>query len=144
MLGITFFAHGSSYMLGWFGGFGFQGTLAVFQRLGIPAPLGALAMSAELFGGIGLILGLLSRIAALGIMTNMIVAISILNHKNGFFMNWFGKQKGEGMEYHLLVIAICVAVLIKGAGAFSLDYLITDKKTGVAASTSASKTDLPI
>jgi putative oxidoreductase len=129
VLGIVFFAHGAQEFLGWFGGFGFHRTMGAFAHLGIPAPWAFLAMSAEFFGGIGLILGFLSRIAALGITVTMIVAVLHVNLRNGFFMNWFGKQKGEGIEFHLLVIALALAILIKGAGALSLDRLISQKKT---------------
>ncbi len=122
VLGVVFFAHGAQKMLGWFGGFGFQGTMGFFtQRMGIPAPLAFLAICAEFFGGLGLIFGLLSRIAAFGIMVNMLVAIFTVHRFNGLFMNWMGNQKGEGYEYHLLVIALCLVVMIKGAGALSID-----------------------
>jgi len=121
VLGIVFFAHGAQKMLGWFGGFGFQGTMGFFTHNGIPAPLAFLAICAEFFGGLGLIFGLLSRIAAFWIMVNMLVAIVTVHRFNGLFMNWFGNQKGEGYEYHLLAIVLCLVVIIKGAGAFSID-----------------------
>ena len=121
-LGVTFFAHGAQKMLGWFGGYGFHGTMGFFtQQMGIPAPLAFLAICAEFFGGLGLIFGLLARIAALGIMVNMLVAVVKVHSANGFFMNWTGQQKGEGFEYHLLAIALCIVVLVKGSGALSLD-----------------------
>ena len=104
--GIVFFAHGSQKMLGWFGGYGFSGTMGFFtHQLGIPAPFAFLAICAEFFGGLGLIVGFLGRIAAFGIMCNMIVAVMMIHRHNGLFMNWFGNQKGEGYEYHLLAIA---------------------------------------
>jgi putative oxidoreductase len=121
VLGIVFFAHGAQKMLGWFGGYGFHGTMGFFTHQGIPAPLAFLAICAEFFGGLGLIFGLLSRIAAFGIMVNMLVAIATVHRFNGFFMNWFGNQKGEGYEYHLLAIVLCLVVIIKGAGALSID-----------------------
>jgi putative oxidoreductase len=83
-----------------------------------------LAICAEFFGGLGLIFGLLTRIAAFGIIVNMLVAIITVHHVNGLFMNWFGNQKGEGYEYHLLAIALGLVLLIKGAGALSLDRLL--------------------
>ena len=126
ILGIVFFAHGAQKMLGWFGGFGFKATMGYFtQTAHIPAVFAFLAISAEFFGGLGLILGLLSRIAAFGITVNMLVAIFTVHLANGFFMNWLGQQKGEGYEYHLLVLAITVALMIRGAGAFSLDRAIS-------------------
>jgi len=126
VLGVIFFAHGSQKMLGWFGGYGFKGTMAFFtQTMHIPAFFAFLAITAEFFGGIGLILGLLTRVAAFGIACNMLVAIFMVHLPNGFFMNWTGQQKGEGFEYHLLALAITAALMIRGAGAFSLDRVIS-------------------
>ena len=125
VLGIVFFAHGAEKMLCWFGGYGLSGTMGFFTRtMGIPAPLAFLAICAEFFGGLGLILVLLSRIAAFGIGVNMLVAIAMLHRHFGFFANWSGTQKGEGYEFHLLVIAIVLAVIVRGAGALSLDRAI--------------------
>jgi putative oxidoreductase len=122
VLGVTFFAHGAQKVLGWFGGPGFEGTMGFFtHNMGIPAPLAFLAICTEFLGGLALIFGLLSRVAAFGIMVEMLVAIALVHLPNGFFMNWYGNQKGEGIEYHLLAIAVGLAVLIKGAGAFSVD-----------------------
>ena len=91
----------------------------------IPAPLAFLAIVAEFFGGLGLILGLLTRIAAFGIGINMIVAIVTVHSAFGFFMNWTGAQKGEGIEYHLLVLAMVAFLMIRGAGALSVDRALT-------------------
>jgi len=125
-LGAVFFAHGAQKMLGWFGGFGFRGTMGFFTDLmHVPAPLAFLAIAAEFFGGIGLIFGFLTRIAALGIGVNMIVAILTVHLPFGFFMNWTGTQKGEGFEFHVLVLAIVSYLVIQGAGAFSVDRLLT-------------------
>jgi putative oxidoreductase len=125
VLGVIFFAHGAQKMLGWFGGYGFKGTMGFFTHMmHIPAPFAFLAIAAEFFGGLGLIVGLLTRVAAFGITVNMLVAIFTVHMANGFFMNWTGQQKGEGFEYHLLVLAITVALMIRGAGAFSIDRVI--------------------
>src|SRR5437016_6603754 len=125
VLGLVFFAHGAQKMLGWFGGYGFSGTMGFFTgAMHIPAPLAFLAIAAEFFGGIGLILGFLTRIAAFGITVNMLVAIATVHGAFGFFMNWSGAQKGEGFEYHLLVLAITAFLTIRGAGAFSVDRTI--------------------
>ena len=122
VLGIVFFAHGAQKMLGWFGGFGFSATMGFFTgTMHIPAPLAFLAIAAEFFGGLGLIVGFLTRIAAFGIAVNMLVAIATVHHAFGFFMNWYGTQKGEGYEYHLLVLAMTAFLMIRGAGAFSVD-----------------------
>src|ERR1700690_4514514 len=125
VLGVVFFAHGAQKMLGWFGGPGFSGTMGMFTGyMHIPAPFAFLAIAAEFFGGLGLILGFLTRIAAFGIAVNKVVAIALVHSSFGFFMNWTGTQKGEGFEYHLLVLAITAFLMIRGAGAFSLDRVI--------------------
>jgi putative oxidoreductase len=122
VLGLVFFAHGAQKMFGWFGGFGFSGTMGFFTgAMHIPVPLAFLAIAAEFFGGLGLILGFLTRIAAFGIAVNMLVAIATVHSAYGFFMNWNGSQKGEGFEYHLLVLAMTAFLMIRGAGAFSVD-----------------------
>ena len=122
VLGIIFFMHGSQKALGWFGGYGFHATMHFFTtQMGIPAVFAFLAICAEFLGGIGLILGFLSRIAALGIAVNMLVAILTVHLRNGVFMNWSGQQKGEGYEYHLLAITLCILIIVKGAGALSVD-----------------------
>ena len=126
VLGSVFFAHGAQKMLGWFGGYGFSGTMGFFtQQMGIPAVFAFLAIAAEFFGGLGLIVGLLGRIAAFGIFSTMAVAIAMVNWQNGLFMNWYGTQKGEGFEYHLLAIALAAVIVIKGSGALSLDWLLS-------------------
>jgi len=124
-LGVVMFPHGAQKMLGWFGGSGFSGAMGGFQHMGIPAVFAFLAISAEFFGGLGLILGLLSRVAGFGILCNMVVAILTVHASNGLFMNWSGHQKGEGFEFHLLAIAISAAVLIGGGGALSLDRVLS-------------------
>jgi putative oxidoreductase len=129
--GVVFFAHGAQKMLGWFGGFGFKGTMGFFtQQMHIPAPFAVLAIFAEFFGGIGLILGLLGRIAAFGITVNMCVAVVMVHIPNGFFMNWYGNQKGEGFEYHLLAIGVGLVIMAKGSGALSVDRALAGSSGG--------------
>jgi putative oxidoreductase len=125
VLGVVFFAHGAQKMLGWFGGYGFHGTMGFFEHMGLPAPVAFLVICTEFFGGLGLIVGLLTRIAALGIGFEMIVAVFMVHLPNGFFMNWAGNQKGEGFEYHLLAIAIAATLLLRGAGKFSADQALS-------------------
>ncbi len=125
VLGVVFFAHGAQKALGWFGGAGLENTLRVFrEQLHIPTPLTVLSVAAEFLGGLGLMVGLLSRIAALGIAVVMLVALITVHGKFGFFMNWYGEKKGHGIEYHVLVLALALAVVIRGAGAFSLDQYV--------------------
>ena len=127
-LGVVFFPHGAQKVFGWFDGAGFSGTMEAFTaKMGIPAFLAFLAILAESGGAVALITGLLTRVAAFGIACNMVVAIFMVHLPNGFFMNWFGKQKGEGFEYHLLVIAIAIALMIKGGGRWSIDGFIVKK-----------------
>ena len=128
VMGLVFSAHGAQKMLGWFGGYGFGGTMGFFtHQMGIPAPLAFLAICAEFFGGLGLLIGFLGRIAVFGIMCNMLVAVVMVHGANGFFMNWAGNQKGEGFEYHLLALATGLAILIKGSGALSVDRFLTEE-----------------
>jgi len=126
MLGIVFFAHGAQKVLGWFGGYGFSGTMGFFTtQMHIPPVFAFLAICAEFFGSLGLILGFLTRIAAFGIAVNMIVAVLMVHIHVGFFVNWFGNQKGEGFEYHLLALALAIPVMIRGAGAVSVDRALS-------------------
>jgi putative oxidoreductase len=128
LLGIVFFPHGAQKLLGWFGGGGFSATMSVFtDKMGIPVVLAFLAIMAESVGAVALIAGFLTRIAALGIGTNMVVAILMVHLPNGFFMNWFGNKKGEGFEYHILAITLALALIIKGGGKWSIDRQMLKK-----------------
>jgi putative oxidoreductase len=126
-LGLVMLPHGLQKTLGWFGGYGFSGTMGWFASIGIPTVLGFLAIAAETAGALALITGFTTRIAAAGVAAVMLVAIPM--HKaNGFFMNWSGQQKGEGFEYHLLALAIALALIIGGAGRFSIDRALARRK----------------
>jgi putative oxidoreductase len=141
VLGVIFFAHGAQKMLGWFGGYGFTGTMGFFTGvMHIPAPFAFLAIAAEFFGGLGLIFGVLTRIAAFGIFSNMVVAVAMVHHQFGFFMNWTGAQKGEGYEYHLLILAATVFLMIRGAGAVSVDRLVSSPANNKIKSQALSQT----
>ena len=120
-LAVVFFPHGAQKVLGWFGGQGFKNTMQFFTSSGTPAGFALLAMAAELLGPLGLAIGLLARVAAFGIACVMLVAIVTVHWQHGFFMNWFGNQQGEGFEYHLLAGGIALAIIIMGAGAWSMD-----------------------
>ena len=124
-LAVTFFPHGAQKALGWFGGYGFAGTMGFFTgQMHLPAILAALAIAAEFLGSLGLFVGLGTRLAALGLAVNMLVAIFLVHAPNGFFMNWTGQQKGEGVEYHLLVVGLALVLMIAGGGRLSLDRLL--------------------
>jgi len=125
-VGVVFFAHGAQKMLGWFGGYGFTGTMGFFTGvMHIPAIFAFLAIAAEFFGGLGLIFGLLTRVAAFGIFSDMVVAVAMVHHQFGLFMNWTGAQKGEGFEFHLLALAATAFLMIRGGGAASVDRLLS-------------------
>jgi putative oxidoreductase len=126
-LGLVFFPHGAQKVLGWFGGYGFTGTMGFFTSMGIPAVFAFLAIAAEFLGSIGLILGLKTRVAAFGIAAVMVVAVFSVHLKNGFFMNWAGSQAGEGFEYHILALGIAVTLMLTGGGRCSLDRKIMEK-----------------
>jgi putative oxidoreductase len=119
------FPHGAQHALGWFGGFGYSGTHQWMTTVvGVPSPLAALAIVVELLAPLALLFGVIGRLAALGL--GVILAVAATTHAgNGFFMNWLGNQKGEGYEFHLLGIAIAVALLIRGSGALSVDRWLT-------------------
>jgi putative oxidoreductase len=141
VLGFIFFVHGSQSMLGWFGGHGLSGSIQFFtQQLGVPAVFAFLAICAQFFGGLLLILGLAGRVAAIGIIGNMIVAVALVHWRFGLFMNWYGAQKGEGFEYHLLAIALGLVILMRGSGALSIDRLLARSDSCVAAEPIFAKT----
>jgi putative oxidoreductase len=120
-LGAVMFPHGAQKVLGWFGGGGFKATLEGMTGMGLPAAIVVMVMIAEFLGSLGLIFGFLTRLSALGVISVMLGAIFTVHQQYGFFMNWMGKQAGEGFEYHLLAIGIAVALLVRGSGAFSID-----------------------
>lgn len=125
VLGVVIFAHGAQKLLGWFGGAGFTGTMGFFtQQMQLPWIIAFLVIIAESIGSLGLIAGFLTRVTAASFIVIMLGAIGMVHWPQGFFMNWFGQQQGEGFEYHLLVIAISAALLITGGGKWSIDGLI--------------------
>jgi putative oxidoreductase len=128
MLGIVMLPHGAQKLLGLFGGFGFAGTMEMFtEKMHIPAALAFLVIMGESFGSLGLIVGFLTRFSAFGVLCIMLGAITMVHWPNGFFMNWSGKQAGEGYEYHLLVIGMSLALLLMGGGKWSVDGAIAKK-----------------
>lgn len=125
-LGLVILPHGAQKLLGWFGGYGFKGTMGWFTgTMHIPYVFGLLAIVTEFFAPLALFAGLLTRPAALGIVIVMAVAAVTSHWQHGFFMNWFGAQKGEGFEFHILAASIALVLIITGGGAWSLDYLLS-------------------
>ena len=124
VLGVIFFAHGAQKVLGWFGGYGLKGTTRYFVSIGLPLPIAYLVCFFEFLGGIGLVFGLFTRLAALAVIIVMIGAISKVHWQHGFFINWeLRPGKGHGYEANLAFIAAALACLMAGGGALSVDSL---------------------
>jgi putative oxidoreductase len=126
-LGFVMLPHGLQKTLGWFGGTGFEATMGFFTSQGTPWILAFLVVLAESAGAIGLIVGLLTRLCAFGIFCVMLGATLLVHWPHGFFMNWFGKQEGEGFEYHILAMGIALGLMIAGGGKASVDREIADQ-----------------
>jgi putative oxidoreductase len=128
VLGAVILPHGLQKALGLFGGYGFTGTLGFFHSMGMPYLIGTLVILAEFAGSIGILIGLGTRFMALSILLTLSGAAILGGHiSNGFFMNWYGMQKGEGVEYFILVIGLALTLIIGGSGKLSFDNLITKK-----------------
>jgi putative oxidoreductase len=126
LLAMVMFPHGAQKVLGWFGGAGFGPAMGFLTgKMGIPAVFGVIT---EFLAPIALLAGFLTRIAAFAIGFDMLVAAILVHSHFGFFMNWVGKQKGEGLEYDFLLWAISLALIIQGAGAFSVDRMLSAKR----------------
>lgn len=124
-LGLVMLPHGLQKTIGWFGGYGYSATMDSFTSgMGIPAVFAFLAILAESAGALGLLTGFMTRIAAFGVGSVMLVA-GFMHKANGFFMNWSGSQAGEGVEFHILAIAMAVALIIGGGGRYSADRALT-------------------
>ena len=120
-LGVTMFPHGAQKLLGWFGGFGFTGSMGYFTgTVGLPWVVGLLVILGEFFGALMLIAGVGTRFAAASLAVIMAGA-AWQCRVNGFFMNWFGNQKGEGLEFFFLAIGIALALTVLGGGKWSVD-----------------------
>jgi len=127
-LGLVMLPHGAQKLLGWYGGFGFSGTMGFFtETMHLPWLIALLVIIAEFFGSLGLLIGLLTRFTAASIGVIMLGAIATVHWPHGFFMNWAGKQAGEGFEYHLLVLGISLTLVIIGAGRWSVDQQIAER-----------------
>jgi putative oxidoreductase len=128
VLGLIVFPHGAQKLLGWFGGFGFTGTMDFFtQTVHLPWIIGFLVIMIEFAGSLMLIAGIATRVVAVLFIINFIGVIVTSHIKHGFFINWLGNQQGEGYEYHLLIIGMAASLLLSGAGRLSVDRLITKR-----------------
>jgi putative oxidoreductase len=130
VLALIFFGHGTQKAFGWFGGMGFEKSLTFFQdTMSIPPALTIFVMCTELAAATGMVLGLLTRIAAFGLLSIMVVAPFANHLYPRFFMNWSGTRGGEGYEYHLLALALLLILMVRGGGAVSVDRLIASRTT---------------
>lgn len=127
---LVMFPHGAQKLLGWFGGFGFNGTMGYFtETMGLPWIIAFLVIVIEFFGSLLLIAGLATRLVSI-LFTVLLLGIVFTSHlQNGFFMNWLGNQSGEGFEYFLLFMAICIALFFTGSGKFSVDRQLLSKES---------------
>lgn len=130
-LALILWPHGAQKVLGWFGGAGWDGTYQTFtEKMGIPPLLARVAMLTEFCAPICLVLGLFTRVAALGVMIMMLVAMT-KHIKNGYFANWSGKKAGEGIEFHVLYAGAALALLLTGPGPWSIDAWFMDIMYGI-------------
>ncbi len=126
-LGIVVFPHGAQKLLGWFGGNGFDGTMGFLTgAAGLPYIIALLVILIEFFGALLLIAGFLTRLAAIGIIGNFIGVVVTSHLENGFFMNWYKQpDKGEGLEFFILLFGLAIIALIAGGGRASVDAAMT-------------------
>ncbi|HIA13903.1 MAG TPA: DoxX family protein [Nitrospirales bacterium] len=121
-VGAVMFPHGAQKLVGWFGGYGFSGTMGAFtEKMGMPWIIAFLVIIGESLGALALIAGFMTRFVAASLAAIMFGAVAMAHWRNGFFMNWFGQQAGEGFEYHLLMIGMCFALILAGGGKWSVD-----------------------
>ena len=126
-LGVVVFPHGAQKLLGWFGGYGYHGTMGFLTgTAGLPSVIALLVILIEFFGSLFLIAGFATRLAAIGILGNFIGVVVTSNLNNGFFMNWYAQaNKGEGLEYFILLFGLAIIVLVAGGGRASVDAAIS-------------------
>lgn len=123
--GLVMFPHGAQKLLGWFGGYGFGGTMGFFtDTMDLPWIIAFLVIMIEFFGSLLLIAGLATRLVSATFIVLLLGIIFTSHLQNGFFMNWYGNQSGEGIEYFLLYLGICTSLLFTGSGKYSIDKTI--------------------
>jgi len=128
VLGLVIFYHGGQKLMGWFGGHGFDGTMGFFtETMGLPWLIAFFIILIEFFGSLLLLVGLGSRLVSATFIVLLLGIIFTSHLQNGFFMNWGGSQAGEGIEYFLLYLGICISLLFTGSNKFSVDRIIARK-----------------
>ena len=116
---------------------------AFAEDLHLPRTLAFLVIVGEFLGGVGLIIGLFSRITALVIAVTMLGAIATVHFRFGLFLNWFGGKEGHGIEYHLPAIVLALVIVANGAGAFSLDRVVSEHLETVLQTASGNRRSSP-
>lgn len=129
-LGVVVFPHGAQKLLGWFGGYGFEGTMGFLTgSVGLPWLIALLVILIEFVGAIFLMVGLATRISALAIIANFIGVVISTHWHSGFFMNWSAQaNQGEGLEYFILLFGLAMVSLIAGGGRASIDTFISKRE----------------
>jgi putative oxidoreductase len=128
-LGVTVFVHGAQKLFGWFGGYGFEGTMGFLTgQAGLPYFVALLVILIESIAALMLIAGMFTRVAALGIFGLFAIIMVKFHSANGFFMNWAGNQKGEGIEYFIILLGGTLALIIAGGGKASIDAALVAQK----------------
>ena len=128
-LGLVVFPHGAQKLFGWFGGYGFSGTMGFLTGAsGLPYIVALLVILIESIAALFVIFGFATRISAFGIFVLFAVILAKFHSANGFFMNWAGTQKGEGMEYFFLLLGLALILIITGGGKASIDAAITKNR----------------
>lgn len=121
-LGTTVFVHGAQKLFGWFGGYGYEGTMGFLTgQVGLPYFMALLVILIESVGALMIIAGIFTRFAALGVFGLFAIITLKFHSANGFFMNWAGNQKGEGIEYFVLLLGMALALIVTGGGKASVD-----------------------
>ena len=128
-VGLVLFPHGAQQMLGIFGGYGFTGTMAFLtDTMHLPWLIAFLVIAIEFFGSVSLITGFASRLWSIAVVVLFIGTILTAHIGNGFFMNWLGNQKGEGLEYFIILLGLALALIISGGGRWSVDAALIKKE----------------
>jgi putative oxidoreductase len=124
-LALTFFMHGTQHVFGWHGGKGAKAQVSNWcEKYHIPLPMGYFALFIELFAVVSMTLGFLVRPAALGLAVFMCFAMFLSHWSNGFFLA-SGPGRGSGIEYTMALVLMSLALVVGGAGAFSIDRLLS-------------------
>jgi len=129
VLGATVFAHGAQKLFGWFGGYGFEGTMGFLtEQVGLSNFIAFIVILIESVAAVMILAGVFTRVAALGIFGLFTIIMHKFHSANGFFMNWASNQKGEGIEYFIILLGVALTLIIAGGGKASVDAALVNNK----------------